>query len=290
MIISFNKGGLSNRIKSIVSCFRYAQENNIEVKIFWPVLNSYDEEIQHLLNCEFGKLFQNSIEIKELPKNKHKIYSYPYLMVFDRDNIPPNFDTYNHHTKNKKWTSTDLEQRNIDHNYNKIPKNVIENYLSYFKVLKPIEELQDKIDNFSKKFNNNTISVHIRSWSRKNEARRVINRRNQLWWLYVRNGIQKFENEMKKYTGHNFFLTTDSHKVKTYFQNRSVLKDKIICYSRKTDLDTSRDFPEGVQEDLIELYLLSKNKIIIGSHNSTFTEVAWWLAQCPKNITIISLD
>ena len=56
---------------------------------------------------------------------------------------------------------------------------------------------------------------------------------------------------------------------------------------RETDLDTSRDFPEGIQEDLIELYLLSKNNYIIGSHFSTFTETAWWLGGCTQNIVIL---
>ena len=60
-----------------------------------------------------------------------------------------------------------------------------------------------------------------------------------------------------------------------------------MLYHRTTDLDTSRDFPEGVQDDLIELYLLSKNKILIGSHFSTFSEVSWWLAGCPQNVTIL---
>ena len=61
----------------------------------------------------------------------------------------------------------------------------------------------------------------------------------------------------------------------------------MLIYPRKTTLDNSRDFTEGIQEDLIELYLLSKNKIIIGSHFSTYTEVAWWLGGCTENIKII---
>ena len=139
--------------------------------------------------------------------------------------------------------------------------------------------MQDKIDHFSSNFDEKTISVHIRSWSRKNEEGRHYKR--------FQNGIRRFETEMLKYKTHNFFLATDSQKVKDYFQNKSILKEKIICYPRKTNLDTSRKYPEGIQEDLIELYLLSKNKIIIGSHNSTYTEVAWWLAECPENITIL---
>ena len=141
-----------------------------------------------------------------------------------------------------------------------------------------IKELQQKIDKYSKQFNDKTISVHIRSWNRNGEK----SRRDSLY------NILKFENEMKKYDkDYTFYIATDSKDVQNYFKNKSELKDRIFIYSRETDLDTSRDFPEGVQEDFIELYLLSKNKIIIGSHFSTFTETAWWLAGCPENITIL---
>ncbi len=276
MIVSTNIAGLSNRIKSLISCIRYSKENNIDVKVLWEVLDSYKKH-HHILNCRFSKLFSNNIEIKKLNHNSCKIYKSHCFMIFDNDNLPDNFDTYD--KKNAKYTPSDKRRRNIDHNYNKIPKNVIENYLPHFKVLKPIKELQKEIDVFSLKFDDNTISVHIRSWSGPNEESR--NKK-----LFI-NGIERFETEMLKYKTHNFFLATDSQKVKQYFQNKSILKEKIICYPRKTNLNTSRKYPEGIQEDLIELYLLSKNKIIVGSHNSTFTEVAWWLGGCPKNITIL---
>ena len=77
-----------------------------------------------------------------------------------------------------------------------------------------------------------------------------------------------------------FFITTDSKQVIKYFKESPEWGKRVIFYDRSTDLDTSRDFPEGVQEDLIELYLLSKNSKLIGSHFSTFSEVAWWLGGC----------
>ena len=84
-----------------------------------------------------------------------------------------------------------------------------------------------------------------------------------------------------------FFLSTDTQVVKDYFTQQSPLKNRVIVYCRTTDLDTSRDFPEGVQEDLVELYLLSKNKSFLLSDNSTFSEVAWWLSGCPDDVTIL---
>ena len=129
------------------------------------------------------------------------------------------------------------------------------------------DELQQKVDTFSKQFDENTISVHIRSWCRPNEQSRAN-------ILFIE-GIEKFELEMMKYSNATFFLSTDSQDVKHYFSNKSLLKDKIFVFPRTTSLENSRSLQTGIQEDLIELYLLSKNKVLIGSFNSTYSEVAW---------------
>ena len=54
MIISINEGGLSNRIKSLVSVIRLSKYNNKEYKVYWKVLNSYKKQ-NHILNCSFNK-------------------------------------------------------------------------------------------------------------------------------------------------------------------------------------------------------------------------------------------
>ena len=144
------------------------------------------------------------------------------------------------------------------------------------KTLKPIDTLQNKINSVSEQFNEKTVSVHIRSWNRNKE----VGRRSQLF------DLEKYKNEMKKYDNtYTFYISTDSQQVKDYFHNQTDFN--LIFYPRSSDLNTSRDFELGIQEDLIELYLLSKNSIFIGSHFSTFSEVAWYLGGCTKNITII---
>ena len=91
---------------------------------------------------------------------------------------------------------------------------------------------------------------------------------------------------MNKYDNtYTFYISTDSQQVKDYFEKQK--KYNVIFYPRTSDLNTSRDFELGIQEDLIELYLLSKNSIFIGSHFSTFSEVAWYLGGCTSNVTIV---
>ena len=274
MNISSNEGGLSNRIKSLVSVIRLSNYNKNEYKVYWKVLDSYKKN-NHILNCSFNQLFQNNIEVNKINK-KSNIYNSHCLLILEIDNLPKNFNNFKSNCS-KKFSINDKFNRNIDFMYNKIPQHIKNEYIQYFKELKLIPELHQKVVDFSEKFNETTVSVHLRSWNRKNEG----SRRDYLF------NIKKFEKQMLNFKETSFYLASDSKEVIQYFTNKSELKDKIIIYPRKTNLDTSRDFPEGIQEDLIELYLLSKNNIIIGSHFSSYTEVAWWLAECPKDIIIL---
>ena len=287
-VISNNQGGLSNRMKSLISAIRYSVHHNIDYYVNWPILNSYSTH-NHILNCKFESLFKNNIIINIDNDDNDNLSSITYnshcFLILNKDNIPTNFNNF----KSKcpvSFSKNDSLNRNIDFMYNEIPTNLLEEYKNYFKILQPIDSIQSKINTYSNSnFNDNTISVHIRSWSRNGEN----SRRNALFniKMYENKLISCIENA-DNLTNLKFFLASDSSDVIDYFTNKSTIKEYIITYPRKTKLDISRDIPEGVQEDLIELYLLGKNKKIIGSHFSTYTEVAWYLAGCPKDITIIS--
>lgn len=291
MIISINIGGLSNRLKCLVSCMRYADMVSTDCGVLWKVLNDYSKHV-HILNCDYRSLL--NIEGVSYITESCKDYLYydmtrisDRFMIHDSDNIPTNFNTFNSKC-NKKFVAQDKHGRDIDFMYNKIPKSMIDVYKPYFQRLKLIPELEQKVSDFAiENFDEYTISVHIRSWNRNGEK----GRHDYLF------DIAKFEKAMEEkmeehfnqnYPGNcKFFLTTDSQEVKDYFTKESQYKDSIITYPRETNLNTSRDFKEGVQEDAIELFLLGKNNALIGSHFSTYSEVAWWLAGCPTDVTIL---
>lgn len=287
-IISCNKSGLCNRLKNIISCIRYAKYHNIEYEIFWQLVDS-----NMALNCELNKIYKN-LKNYDLPELEHEgyvteylpkkindnliIYRYHNFLILDKDNIPKGFDTYD--KKNAKYSKNRNDGRNIDFNFNKIPLNVKKELSNEFLSLELQDELSEKVENFSKKFfNKDTISVHIRSWCRTAEE----SRHKSLF----KNGISKFEKKINKCKENNpnanFYIASDSPSVINHFKTR---KD-VVIYPRTSDLQTSRFHEEGIKEDVIELYLLSKNKHIIGSHNSSYTEVAWFLAGCPKKIDIV---
>ena len=284
-IISANKGGLCNRLKNIISCKRYAEKDELNLEIYWELLDK-----NHALNCRFNTLFKNNIVLSDdktiencdskliAHHNNNLLYSYHNLLILESDNIPKGFDTYD--KKNAKYNRNRTDGRNIDFNYNKIPLEVKEKISKEFLSLELQDELSEKVEKFSKSFfNKDTISVHIRSWCRTAEE----SRHKTLF----KNGISKFEKKIKECKKNNpnanFYIASDSPLVVNYFKSR---KD-VIIYPRISDLQTSRFNQEGIKEDVIELYLLSKNNHIIGTHNSSFTEVAWYLAGCPKKIEIV---
>jgi len=88
--------------------------------------------------------------------------------------------------------------------YNEIPQKLKDEYKDYFKELKLKEELENEVINFSKNFDDKTISLHIRSWNRPHEKGRS-----------CLHNLSQFENEIDKYDSNfKFFLATDSSKVK----------------------------------------------------------------------------
>ena len=274
MINAHTHGGLGNRLKCIASCLKLKKEYKLPINIIW-------KRVPYVCNCKFTDLFEN--EMKANISYGNKIIEYPFkpftcwrLYVSEKDEIPDNF----RHIIKKDITGVYLHgdinfTKYIDLEYNRIPHNIKTQYINFFKSLKLNKELQKKVDRFSNTyFNEKTISVHIRRWSYNMSLE---NKRSK----HIK--IENFVNEMKKYKNNNFFLATDDEKIKYYL--KIIFNKKLIMYTRN-DM-TNRNSKECMQNDLIELYLLTKNNIFIGSQVSTFTEVAWYLGGCTKNIIII---
>ena len=271
--VSINIGGLANRIKCMVSCFRLSDE----IYVKWDVLDTITKQIKHLLNCPYEELFSYPPEINEVKKD-YITYKSHCLLIKDSDDIPEGFSIFKSNCK-RQFSRNDSKYRNIDFEYNRIPENIKKTYIELFK--KPIlnKNIQDKIDNF---YNKNmkdrvVISCHIRSWHTKYEQ----DRRSL---FDVNNFINKLEELNKKYNNCIIFVTSDSESAK------KTILDKFknsISYNRTTNNKTSRHNKEGIKEDLIELYLLSRCNVLVGSHYSSYSEVAWWLSGCVNEVYIL---
>lgn len=282
MINAHTHGGLGNRLKNVVSCMKLSDEHNLPINITW-------DKKPYVCNCNFDDLYENNFSINK--KANFKI-NYPFgpfscwrLYVSDKDNIPNNFTKIKKNFLGNTLNNANIFTKFIDLEYNRIPLEIKTQYINYFKSLKLKKELQEKIDNFSNKyFNEKTISVHFRGICKGDSDYWPKNYKE-----YIKKRTDEYVNEMKKYSSdYNFYITCVNNNTIDYFKN--IFKDRIISYEKifcSKEKNEDRNSKEGIQNDLIELYLLSKNNIIIGSHSSTFTEVAWYLGGCTSNITII---
>ncbi|HAW80368.1 MAG TPA: hypothetical protein DCX27_12060 [Balneola sp.] len=263
MIVAVNGSGLGNRIKAIVSCMRISPDN---YGVHW--VKNRD------LFCEFKDLFRNNVEVKDIPSSA-QIYESWRLAVLSEDDIPEGFNeaTNGLDRAGDKFSFTCPHGRNIDIEYDRIPNTVREEYLKYFNKLKINPSILMEVKEFSKKFDENTVSIHIRSW-RDDDVRKGNFHR-----------LEKFIAETKKFDENTtFYLTSDSDEIKSVFKD--LYGDRVFIYDRKSETATSRVNPFGIQEDFIEMLLLSKNNYIIGTYLSTYTEAAWWFGGAKAEVRV----
>jgi hypothetical protein len=263
-IIAANRHGLCNRLKAIATVARLTGE----FRVYWEVH-------PNLLNCAINDLFEIKpfiVEEKPLPIGS-KVYLSWRLGVLASDGVPEGFSSFGESVGGVRLIFNDPLRRNIDNEFSRIPKSLIEIYVKIFEKIQPKPDLVEKINSFSSKFDENTVSMNIRSWNDDPH-------RNKEFF-----SIDAYIEEMKKFPKQtNFYVSSDSLEVKNSLFE--IFPNRILCFPRKTELATSRHSKEGMQEDLIELYLVSKNKVIIGSYLSTFTEVAWWLGGAKAKVIL----
>ena len=275
MVISNNIAGLCNRIKSLLSAMRIAEFNkDSEVKIDWPLTAAVGE-------CHFTDLFENEnmiIRRPDYPSNAI-IYSFWRFAVLPSDVLPINFSDgcgmrYNNTQKFIGHTHTNSEGRNIDLEFNRIPEEIKQSYLKQIGKLKIKNSIIQQVNNFAKKFDDNTVSVQIRSWNDDPIKQKLFN-------------IDDFYNLMDSMENNNFFVTADTpeiiEKMKKRYGNRIITRENY----KETMGHRERGQKQGVIDAMIDLLLLSKNKTLIGTYVSTFSEMSWWFSNCKQKTYIL---
>jgi hypothetical protein len=284
-IIAACGGGISNRVKCLVSAWRIENKFGRKTILFWPKnsicgchfkdlfendIKEVDiEEIRRLLKDNSNKFLKDNKNVFEDKKEKFLISRTPRFILF-KGEIQKNF-------------AREMPAENglsIDHEFNRIPKKLQKEILIYLKKLKPLKKLQDSINKFNNKNKiSKCVGVHIRKGD-----------------FIVKGGPgdfsvdERFIKRMKEISDKNkkqkFFLCTDSPEVETKL--KKIFGNKIIIF-QKTNFD--RTDVIFTQEGLIDLLLLAKTKYILGTYVSTFTEMAWWFGGCKANIeTMATLE
>jgi hypothetical protein len=181
----------------------------------------------------------------------------------------------------------DLEHMNIkdtndskllDGTYNLAPKYMIDQYLPYVKKIKPAKELQIKIDNFSKVFDENTVSVHVRRGDFMTNDKRNKNTNDKYFCV-----MNKLIADNPKVT---FFVSSDDEKTQSEFKEK--YGDLVYIYKHgHIQTNALGENQDDERTALVSLMLLSKNNILIATYKSTYSQMAWWLGECKATVYVI---
>ncbi len=134
----------------------------------------------------------------------------------------------------------------------------VENYFT------PVKSIKDQITELVEKYyTTHTIGVHIRQTDNLAAIKN--------------NPIEKFINlmdkEIKLNPETNFYLATDSEKIKQKLMKK--YKEKII----PTHYSLNRNTEQGMKDAVTDLFCLGKTKKILGCNESTYSRIAAELRQ-----------
>lgn len=151
----------------------------------------------------------------------------------------------------------------IDLRYSNIPRNIINVYLDIINKFNINEQVLNSVNEFLCKINGDFLGVHIRTWNTNGSL-----------------SDNRSSNERYKwYIDKDVLISTDNiDEVKVILP---YIKDKNIHF-----IDKINDLND-IQNDFKDILLLSKSKYLIGSLNSTFSELSWWYGGCKSEVEII---
>ncbi len=265
-VVSANALGLCNRIKCLASSMRIADKLSRSVALSWTP-NSH-------CCCLFSDLFENRIP-ELLDSELNAILSVPHMFEGDQWYV---VDTWmllmlpNDLPEHFSRACRSITGKTIDHEYDRIPDAIRNDYLRYFTALVPIEFIKREVEEFARRFDNNTISVSIRSWPEsKSRSEKLFS-------------LESVYRVLDREEGSSFFVGCDSEEVLTHITRR--YGQRVISYPHSVKVG-DRLSKRGMQEALIDLLLLSKNKRLKASAYSTFSEVAWWFGGCKASVECI---
>jgi len=260
MITFVPVGGLANRMRGIEAAIFLAQDLQTNLHIIW-----YKD---WGLNCRFDQLFQPF----NIPGVTLKEATFSDLILYDRPRkrnlfVPYLFQKIRFQSRIYEDKVTQLYFDKFDFKQWAKDRNVYLASYNYFygdskrnsyQHFKPLSLLINKIEETSSCFNNNTIGIHIR---RTDHLEAISTSPTELF-------VERIEEEISKNKDTLFYLATDSEKDKELLLSK--FGNRIITSAEKAE----RNSVQGIQQALLELYLLSKTKHIIGSFNSSFSEAA----------------
>lgn len=259
-------GGLANRMKAIDAAIQLISGTDLALKIYW----FRDKG----LNCRFDQLFQplDLPQVSLIEATSFDSFSY------DRPRkrnlyIPRFFQLFYFDDCVYEAEATERMYQHFDFRSWAINKRTYLASCVYFfppapdarlfQFFHPVPALQQRIDEVSRTFGNRCVGVHIR---RTDNLSSINESPTKLFVDRMQMMIQSDKDTC-------FYLTSDSSEEKS--KMKAIFGKRIL--TSVTDL--SRNSVQGIQDALVELYVLSKTKMILGSVKSSYSETAAQIGQ-----------
>lgn len=257
-IILYPTEGLANRMRSINAAFHFSQDCGARLNIFWVKDKG--------LNCDYTQLFRSHKFIHDSKGLFLKCLFFFYQRMPSTRMV---FRVLEKWGLLKVFSQQDIEsllkytaQKRIEHCL-----VVIRSCSNFYRsgtfkpelfVLQP--QIEELIKSEVEKFADNTIGVHIR------RADNVKSISYSPLILFEK----RMNSKLEACPDTKFYLTTDDQEVKSYFKQHDKWKDKVIMPQGVI----SRNSVAGIIQAVVEMFTLSRTKLIIGSYWSSFSEMA----------------
>lgn len=255
--------GLCNRMNTILSAIALRERNkDVDIDIYW----SKGKECY----ARFSDLFQPIDQFKGI--TIHELHSF-FLEKGKKSNLylPTLARRF---MFDAELFCREIRDNNIEDYMVKYPNLYIRSYNRFCKYIHnrsiaeifiPKEDIQNVIDDVTSQFSDYTIGIHIR--------------RTDHTFCIEHNPLGKFELQIDKEIALNdnvkFYVASDSPEEKQALISK--YGDRIITHR----WDLRRNSLQGIKDAVAELYCLGLTKKILGSFDSTYSEVASQLYNIP---------
>ncbi len=270
--IASGGGGIGNQIKKLISAKRLHPDSQTDLGYF-------------------NDLFENQNLHHNGHRNGTPMCTWRLLVLPEDTEIQKNF---NIHTTGESWIdpysdwSVNVDGRNVDCEYLRIPEEYTNKILKIFNDYLTIHpDLQYWVNEFQKKYNNFS-SIHIRSFNADNFCKNGANRggdinpkaqaRNRHYDTVQRNKIIEYVKNLKQ---NDIYISSDN-RMEVDLLKRKFPERNFIHYTDVYD----KPFESDYTNDFLDMILLSKGIEMVLCRISTYSEVAWYLSKCNKNINL----
>lgn len=266
-------GGLANRIRVLAYAIKVAQECNSKLTCFWSV----DSDLHAPFNTLFypadfpiQNVYGRQWQLRKSRKWYKNIPAYIWLKLHHVD-VWLSYDHVNSALKGDSDVERDALRGKIVSALN-AGKNVYlatgEYMGAYTNIsfITPLDCIMQKV--------NETLALFTQQHSRGLHIRRTDNT-----WAIEHSPIELFEKKIEEIITADslakFYLATDDNETANYLCAK--YGDRIVYRSK----ELSRTTESGMQEAVIDMWILGNMSEIYGSYWSSFSEVASWINNKP---------